>query len=170
MSRRLSIAGMLGYVALVAYWLAAIRSSSVLWTRLAATFTLAALLTSVLGAILSRGLARSFWLGFALFGWVYLGMVAGDWFGGFGQDLCGGLSDLAELVIPPVPDLRYWPVQTLSESAYKALSFERREKIVNFVGIGRMGLSLLFAMVGGLIGRWFAARRETSQPNRPQPD
>ncbi len=94
-------------------------------------------------------------------------MVAGNWFGGFSQDLCGGLSDLAELVIPPVPNLQFGPA---SEAAYKALTFERREKIVNFVGISRMGLSLLFAMVGGLIGRWFAARSETSRPNGPQSD
>jgi len=44
--------------------------ASAAWVAIAATITLGLLLTAVLGAVLRRGPARAFWLGFALFGWL----------------------------------------------------------------------------------------------------
>ena len=94
---RISIAGLLGIVAVIAIWLAGMRSASSLWTTAAATVTLALLLTALLAALLLDGADRAFCAGFALFAWSYLLLVNWDWVGGqFGHDLTAGLSDIAE--------------------------------------------------------------------------
>ena len=103
---RLSIAGMLWVVAVVALWVASLRSASVLWLSVAATITLGLLLTAVVGVVLLRGEARAFCLGFALFGWVYLVLVNWDWIGGpIGHDLTGGLSELGDWLLPSAPSI-----------------------------------------------------------------
>jgi hypothetical protein len=167
--RRLTIAGMLWVVALVGIWFASIRAASVVWTTVTATMTLAALLTGVLGAVYARGSSRAFWLGFALFGWAYLTLVNWDWVGGpLGHDLTGGLSDWAERLLgaPPLvnPPTRTATgaappqVGSAAGAAYFEAAQQRRIKLGNFVQIGRMTMSLLFALVGGLIGRTLAER------------
>jgi hypothetical protein len=96
---RISLAGALGIVAVIAMGLAGMRSASSLWTTAAATVTLALLLSAAVAARLLDGLDRTFWAGFALFGWSYLLLVNWDWIGGqFGHDLTAGLSDVAEAI------------------------------------------------------------------------
>src|SRR5947209_13045240 len=94
---RISLAGSLGIVAVIAMGMAGMRSASSLWTTAAATITLGLLLSALIAARLLEGPDRAFWAGFALFGWSYLVLVNWDWVGGqFGHDLTGGLSDAAE--------------------------------------------------------------------------
>jgi hypothetical protein len=101
---RISLAGSLGIVAVIAMGLAGMVSASSLWTTAAATVTLALLLTAVLAARVLDGVDRAFWVGFAFFGWSYLILVNWDWVGGqFGHDLTAGLSKVAEAVFPDVP-------------------------------------------------------------------
>src|SRR5262245_40111498 len=98
---RLTLASLLGIVAVVALGLAGIRSATTLWTSVAATLCLGVLLGAVLGGWLLRGKEQAFCLGFALFGIVYLVLVEWDWVGAqFGHDLTAGLSDLAESWVP----------------------------------------------------------------------
>jgi uncharacterized membrane protein YeaQ/YmgE (transglycosylase-associated protein family) len=100
---RISLAGSLGIVAVIAMGLAGMRLASSLWTTAAATITLALLLSAVIAARLLDGLDRAFWGGFALFGWSYLLLVNWDWIGGqFGHDLTAGLSDVAEAMFAKV--------------------------------------------------------------------
>src|SRR5262249_23763078 len=155
---RLSIAGMLGVVAVVALWLTSLRVASPFSVSVAATITLGLLLTGVLGALLLRGPGRGFWLGFALFGGVYLLLVLWDWVGGpLGHDLTTGLRDLAESLLPPDPTLaaagRAMTARPNSSAPlpglppgfnYFAAVQQREAKLGNFVEIGRMSLSLLF--------------------------
>jgi hypothetical protein len=119
---RISLAGSLGIVAVIAMGLAGMRSASSLWTTAAATVTLALLLTAVVAARLLDGLDRAFWAGFAVFGWSYLLLVNWDWIGGqFGHDLTSGLSDVAEAIFargdvpaPPQPPGAVFTVRTPS--------------------------------------------------------
>jgi hypothetical protein len=53
---------------------AALRESSDLWESGVFTLTLTALLISILLAIHGTESRRAFWIGFTLFGWVYLGL------------------------------------------------------------------------------------------------
>jgi hypothetical protein len=69
---RFSIAGLLGVVLYVAVVVAALRAATYAWDRAVFGLTLVALLMAVLLAVHRIG-RRAFWLGFALFGWAYLG-------------------------------------------------------------------------------------------------
>src|SRR5262249_39466286 len=75
MSRlRFSIASLLGLVLFLAVGLAALREATDLWDSAVFTTTVALLLVSVLLAVHRIGRGRAFWLGFAVFGWLYVGL------------------------------------------------------------------------------------------------
>lgn len=169
---RLSVSGMLAAIAVLGVWIASIRTASALWLSVIATATLTVLLYSVLSAYYGRGPTRAFWCGFALFGWVYLVLVSWDWIGGpLGHDLTGGLREVAERLFPPDPtlaaartvmsggNLRTAPFRALPPGFdYYEVNQQREVRIGNFVQIGRMTLSLLFALLGGVITRSVAGR------------
>ncbi len=179
---RISLAGLLGFIAVLALGLAGIVSASTLWTSVAATVVLAILLAAVLAARLLEGTDRVFWAGFALFGWTYLLLVNWDWVGGqFGHDLTAGLSGMAdsmfaEVPIPIVPQppgntafrpvpppYGVRPVPTpIAPGTPEYLELVRRRQIQvgNFVQIGRLGLTLAFGMLGGYLATRLARRRE----------
>jgi len=71
---RFTIASQLVVVLLVAVGFAALRETSDLWDGGVFTLALAVLLVSILFAVHRTGSERAFWLGFALFGWGYLGL------------------------------------------------------------------------------------------------
>jgi hypothetical protein len=69
---RFTIASLLGVVVFLAVAIASLREATDLWDCGVFTATAGLLLVSVLWAVHRTGLRRAFWLGFALFGWVYL--------------------------------------------------------------------------------------------------
>ena len=71
---RFNIASLLVAVLFVAVGFAALRESSDLWDSGLFTLMLTVLLISILLAIHRSDARRAFWLGFALFGWTYLGL------------------------------------------------------------------------------------------------
>ena len=71
---RFTIASLLVVVLFVALGFAALRESSDLWESGVFTLTLAALLISILFAVHRIESRRAFWIGFTLFGWIYLGL------------------------------------------------------------------------------------------------
>jgi hypothetical protein len=77
--RRFKIAGLLVLVVAVEFGLGALRGSSDLWDSGLFTAVIGFLLVSVLLAVHRHGIRRAFWLGFALFGWVYLGLSVVPW-------------------------------------------------------------------------------------------
>ena len=76
---RLTIAGMLGLIALIAVAAAAMKNPSTLWTQTIVTAALTSLMLASLAALVRRG-ERSFAIGFAVFGWTYLVLSLGPWF------------------------------------------------------------------------------------------
>ena len=157
---RLTVASLLGIVAVAALGLAGIRSATTLWTSAAATLTLGLFLGAVLGAWMLRGKEQAFCLGFALFGIVYLVLVNWDWVGAqFGHDLTAGLGDLAESLVPrPVATPASRPGFPPNPSELLAV---RQVRVGNFVQISRMALALLFGLAGGYVAL-FLARRSRS--------
>ena len=97
MPPRISLASLIGMVAMIALALAGMLSGSRLWLMLTSTVTLAVLLAALLASWLFLGNDRAFWVGFALFGWTYLILVNWDWVGGqIGHDLTViGINDCA---------------------------------------------------------------------------
>ena len=71
---RFSIGSLIGFILICGVAVAALKESSDWWEKGTFSVTLLILLTSVLLAIHRAGAPRQFWLGFALFGSVYLGL------------------------------------------------------------------------------------------------
>jgi hypothetical protein len=69
---RLSIAGLMGIVLVTGIGLAALHSASVIWSGVLLLGTLGALGIALVGAFCGSGSARGGWIGFAVFGWIYL--------------------------------------------------------------------------------------------------
>jgi hypothetical protein len=72
---RLSIAGLMGIVLVASLGLTALRSGTEIWAGATLLATSAVLALAVVGVVCRSGPERSWWLGFALFGWGYLGLV-----------------------------------------------------------------------------------------------
>ncbi len=150
------------------------------WTTAASTVMLGMLLAAVLGAIFLRGPDRDFWTGFALLGWAYLFRANWDWIGGpMGHDLTRGLSDAAEAVVPverpPTPASQpgaspHGVLPATSNLDYWERVQLRDVRLGHFVPIGRVSLSLIFALVGGIVARAFAARTKAAARAETPPD
>ncbi len=69
---RFSIASLLGVILFISVALAALRASTDAWDGSLLGLALTVLLTATLLAVHRRGRKRACWLGFSLFGWVYL--------------------------------------------------------------------------------------------------
>lgn len=74
---RVSIAGLMGLVVLVSIAFAALRNPTTLWASIIFTLTVGLLSAAIVGAILGRGSPRATWIGFAVFGWVYMAFSFG---------------------------------------------------------------------------------------------
>lgn len=68
---RFSMSRLLLIVLLVALGCAALVQSTPLWASVVVTITLLLLMLSAIMAITGRGSSRSFWIGFAVAGWIY---------------------------------------------------------------------------------------------------
>ena len=71
---RFNIANLLVTILVLGVGFAALRESSDLWDNGVFTLTNGVLLISILLAVHRTEPRRAFWIGFALFGWVYLGL------------------------------------------------------------------------------------------------
>jgi hypothetical protein len=71
---RFNIANLLALILVLGVGFAALRESSDLWESGIFTVTLGSLLSSILLAVHRTESRRAFWIGFALFGWIYLGL------------------------------------------------------------------------------------------------
>jgi hypothetical protein len=69
---RFSIASLLGVILFISVALAALRASTDAWDGCLLGLAVMVLLTAILLAIHRRDRKRAYWLGFSLFGWVYL--------------------------------------------------------------------------------------------------
>ena len=69
---RTSIAGLMGVVLVASLGLTAMRSGSAVWAGTTFLVTCGVLALAVVGVVCRGGAGRTWWLGFALFGWGYL--------------------------------------------------------------------------------------------------
>jgi len=71
---RFNIASLLVVVLVLDVGFAALRESSDLWDSGIFSLTLGVLLVSILLSVHRTDFKRAFWIGFALFGWIYMGL------------------------------------------------------------------------------------------------
>jgi hypothetical protein len=76
---RFNIGTLLAVVVFLAVAFAALREATAFWDSGVFTLTAAMLLASVLLSVHRTGKGRAFWVGFALFGWIYLAASLIPW-------------------------------------------------------------------------------------------
>jgi hypothetical protein len=159
---RFSIANLLAVVALIGVGLAALNSPSSVIAGLLALATLAVILLAILGTVYRSDEARAFWLGVALFGGSYFVVAL--------TPVAPLVSDGLGATLKTVR-AAFWTVRTpdgeeeptgLMDTAYD------RENATTVAwpswhhGFGltiHCLANLLFAVAGGIAGRWFYATR-----------
>ena len=159
---RFSIANLLAAVALVGIGLAALNSPSSASAGLLALATVAFVLLSILGVVYRSHEARAFWLGFAICGGSYFAIAL--------TPVAPLVSDGLGATLKAVR-AAFWTIRTpdgesgptgLMDTAYD------RENATTLAwpswhhGFGltiHCLVNLLFALAGGIAGRWFYATR-----------
>jgi hypothetical protein len=169
---RISIAGMLGFVAVFAIGFAALVNATAVWVGVAFTLTIGVLLASVLAAIL-RGWRRGGWLGFALFGWGYLllGNVSALGLVVYASTLPDVASEwvFSKSNSRPVPPAAFLNnvagsrPMTPEDFAYYLANDAYNNRSGNATIIGRWLSVLLFAEVGAILGVLLARGRRVGE-------
>ena len=158
---RISIAAVLGFVAVFAIGLAALVNATSVWAGVSFTLTVGVLFSSVLATIL-RGWRRGGWLGFALFGWGYFllgytsvfGVASDFWLlPDAATEWIFARSNRAP-VLPPSFSTAAQGSRPLTpeDSAYYAAARDYNDRFAIAGRIGRWLSVLLFAGVGAFLG------------------
>jgi hypothetical protein len=171
--RHVTILGLMIFVLACGVGTAALNASTALWDSFVFSATLMILASSILLTVQRR---RTFWLGFALFGWVYLisslippvesrllstkGIAYLDAITANRQNLpvsavafSGNGHSLEAL-----EDVRIWDAQTGKPIPRPSGTF------ANYRRIGHSLLALLAGLLGGFMGTW-PQRRSVSAPS-----
>lgn len=158
---RFSIANLLTAVAIIAIGLSLLSSSSGVKAGVLVIVTLGALLGAVLGVIYREGEARAFWLGAAIFGGAYFVVVFTPAFPYANEHLGDGLRAFrAAFWTVRIPDGDKRPQN--GDTAY-----EQSTKTTllwpswhhGFGATAHCVVLWLFALTGGIVGRWFYVTR-----------
>jgi hypothetical protein len=166
---RVTILGLMAAVGLVAVGFAALRNASALWASGLFTLAVALLSAAVLGAIAGRGRARMAWAGFAVFGWVYLGLSFGV------ASASHGVTPpplLTKALLDRFPDAALGRGLLYIDTGSPGEGFDPTPQpaggtvidLVHFRRIGQTLGALLFGLVGAGVGRLFAADDDRSGP------
>jgi hypothetical protein len=175
---RFTLAQLLAAVVFIGLGLAALRSASLFWASAVFSLTVALLSTAVLVVMARRGRARMTWLGFALFGWIYLGTTFGPW------------SDTNGVKAPPYVtrlavdywDARFWRINggtgtvlwrdTAPPGEMLVSRFAASPTLPDSFQVRRIGhclAAILVGLGGAVIGRLVANDKERfgvgAQPN-----
>ena len=154
---RLTLSGMLGIVALLALGLGAMRSASVYWVSAVSWVLLVWLCAGLLGAIFRHGTARVFWIGFAVFGWVYLLIVHTAMMNTtYSAELSTGVHQLIEALFP----------LDHAQQFDRDVQHDHAVRLIRMRALADLYLNFGFAALGGYLALRFAARdvRERVQP------
>ena len=192
--RRITLWNLLALIGLLAVGLAAMRTATDLVARAAFTLTLGALLVGLLGLIIFGGRSGG-WAGFTVFGWAYAVLAFHPALGAeFQPRLLTStvLEALVERVLGSqvaVPTLPFedapnhggsWKVvhgNWVQLSPAEKTLWNERQRTLALYGdrsdhsrrVGHALLTLVFALLGALLGRYLAAQRATSGATPRQP-
>jgi hypothetical protein len=149
---RLSIASLMVVMIPLAIGLAAFQSATQLWVNLIFNLVVAVLLLALYKAKCSQGIDGAWWAGFASFGWCHLVLgLLGNSVAHYGVQ--------PELLTAEIT----WRVLGLLESDTSVAALQR---VIARALVVHCFMSLLIALLGATIFRYFAARRLASDGAR----
>jgi hypothetical protein len=193
---RFTIGGMLALVVFLAVAIAALREATDLWDNGVFTAALFVLLAAVLLVVHRTGRQRAFWVGFALFGWAYLGaslvppvesrLLTTKGLAFVDSKIPGRTVSFVLTFASPTTGTRNTAtaVRALALAGGQAPPNTGIWKVTtggllsgtsgtteNFLRIGHTILDLVLAFAGGRLSRWLFERREkgTRTPLVPTP-
>jgi hypothetical protein len=183
--RRVTIAGWMGVIVLVAAVMAGLRRPSWLAANLAFTAALSVQFVAMVAVLTARGPSRAFWKGFAACGWGYLALSVGPFLGPATSphlatttlldlafehcyhDPYGGPVVRANPFVPTKKDTwdRWnWPEAVVDPRMHNSSYYVMAPD--TFLRIGHSFLSLPIALAGGWLGHRFATRRVVTEGER----
>jgi hypothetical protein len=184
---RFNIASLLVTILVLGVGFAALRESTDLWESGVFTLTIAVMLISILLAVHHTESRRSFWTGFSLFGWVYLGLslvptIESRLITTKGLDFIDSKMPLRPIVITGqawgdvpgnqnVKSVTFFPqganVTPIGNEDGLQQPFDLRMFLwgrsgtsLNFVRVGHSLLTLFLAWLGGHLSRYFSTKEQ----------
>jgi hypothetical protein len=162
---RLSIAGLLAAVLLIAVGFAGLRTASALWASALFTLTVTLFATAILGAVVCRGSSRMAWLGFGIFGWTYLLATFWVWPGPNGVTAPPFLTKA--LLDSFQPSLKTSTVITIDTHQSGEMITEpppigaiRVIDLTHYRRIGHMLAAIVLAILGAVVGTLLSTQSE----------
>ncbi len=168
---RFTIASLLVVVLIAAVGFAALRESSDLWESGVFTLALAALLILILLAVHRTESRQAFWIGFAVFGWIYLGLslvpsIESRLITSKALTYLDSTVPDRPLVITGTLSFQRTNVPMGNQGGVPVTYVKRvlggsNSTTENFIRIGHSLFALLAGWIGGLLSRrlWQASRR-----------
>jgi hypothetical protein len=169
---QITIAQIILVVLVAAIGLAAIRSGSAAWAGAMFSITVFAMICSLLGVALGRGMRRIYWSGFATLGWSYLLLMYIPWLHGnvgrflLAPNLFVYLEELLHADSPGGSGLQSLPLGILGATATGGGlgggfgGGSGVGDLSDFVRIGLAMEALLWAFLGGWVACYFASGRD----------
>jgi hypothetical protein len=156
---RFSIAGLMGIVLVAAVGLAALVSPSPIWAGATFLVTCGVLGLAIVGALYRRGAPQVWWIGFCVFGWGYLILVATS-----GSAFRSPQLPTSQILAALLPRLEQ-PVAPDAETQVRVrISF-----ISAYYQIGHSLWALVAGLVGGTLARIFLVL-PADLSERPEPE
>lgn len=159
---QISITGLICAIAVCALTFSGLRNPTVFWAGCIFTASLLILLWATLMALRGPEPARTFWMGFALFGCTHAALTIG-W----------NHERVPEPLLPTAYLLHVFYLRTHNLSHfYDKIMVPNMwsERIVYFCRIGNSLIALVFGMAGGLAATWIASRNRPVVPSETRPE
>jgi hypothetical protein len=163
---RYSIANLFGLTAFFAIGLGALARSSGLLVSVFLSAVILALCAAVVGAVVTSGAARGFWLAFVVFGGVHLILTLGPWLDDHTGELL--LSRLAIDALGSAMGQEVANHETMPGiwlNLPYANSGSLTYRYLNFVVIGQCWISIGLGWISGVVASYFV-RRASSEGRR----
>lgn len=173
---RISIAGLMLLVAVVALGVMGLKEGTELWASATFTLTVVILLGAILNAVHGHGSRRAFWGGFVLFGWIYLLWIFRPWSQQNQEPdvppmLTSVLLDLVHERIHPEPV--YIPDPNIPAPGIHMIikpgTVPWTGDITNYRQVGHCLAALLFGVLGGAWSGYAHARRGAERASERVP-
>jgi hypothetical protein len=147
-----SLKHLLLWTAIVALFCVALKNASAAWVAASFAVVHVALIAAVLLVVFRRGAVRAYWIGFAITGWLYLGVLIYGWnldpMKSYGNPLAAHRLATTTLSSMAYQELR-------PDIDTEAISDQRVfDAYMNFINVAHALWTLLLAAGSGVFARW----------------
>jgi hypothetical protein len=151
-----SLTSLFGLTVLVALACTALLNATPLWSSTWFSLTIFVLLLGTLAAIFRQGSRRPFWIGFGLFGWVYLLLAFEPWADQYVAPVLLSTHGIAWLEASVGSEKGQGVISNVIVTG-NSNSMIRLWKFSNsFLQIGHSVFALLFGLFGGMVAGWMS--------------